>query len=298
MPQAETYSPETLDEVAALLLAADGQPRPRVRGAMLRAQTEDGGLSASILVDLARVAEMNRLEYDERNGLVVGTAVLATEPLGFPPVRDAYAILADGLGAVSPDGARPDVTLGELLDDWPPAVDLLLPLICLGASVTIFGPHGWSEMTVEALCAKRLGAALHHGEVLVGVRLPAPFPRSGGAYLRSTLAGTGEAAGVGAYLLMEDDRVTCCGARVTVWAGAAAPQRALEAERFLRGKRLGDAETASAGELVPASAGPPARRSGGAAGRRDGLATLASHVIRVAFGRAQGGPGQGGRGGT
>jgi CO/xanthine dehydrogenase FAD-binding subunit len=297
MPQAETYSPETLDEVAALLLAADGQPRPRVRGATLCAQAEDGGGSASILVDLARVPEMNRLEYDERNGLVVGTAVLATEPLGFPPVQDAYAILADGLDAVGPEDARPDVTLGELLDDRPPAANLLLPLICLGASVAIFGPHGWSEMTVEALCAKRLGAPLHHGEFVVGVRLPAPFPRSGGAYLRSASAGTdGGAAGVGALLLMEDDRVTCCGARVAVWDGAAAPQRALEAERFLRGKRLGDAETASAGELVPAVGGPLARRSGCATGRREGLAALAGRVIRLAFGRAQEAPSQGGRG--
>jgi|WetSurMetagenome_2_1015567.scaffolds.fasta_scaffold45541_4 CO/xanthine dehydrogenase FAD-binding subunit len=297
MRQTETYSPETLDEVAALLLAADGQPRPRVRGATLCAQTEDGGGSASILVDLARVPEMNRLEYDERSGLVVGTAVLATEPLGFPPIQDAYAILADGLGAIGPDDARPDVTLGELLEGWPPAVDLLLPLICLGASVTIFGPHGWSEMTVEALCAKRLGAAMHHGEFLVGVRLPAPFPRSGGAYLRSRSVGTdGGAAGVGAFLLMEEDRVTCCGARVTVWAGDDAPLRALEAERFLRGKRLSDTETASAGELVPASVGAPPHGSGGAAGRRDGLATLAGHVIRLAFGRAHEAPRQAGRG--
>jgi len=90
--------------------------------------------------------------------------------------------------------------------------------------------------------------------------------------------------------------VTCCGARVTVWDATAAPQRALEAERFLRGKRLGDAETASAGELVPVSGGPPPRRSGCAAGRRDGLAALAGQVIRLAFGRAQDAPGQGGRG--
>jgi CO/xanthine dehydrogenase FAD-binding subunit len=146
-------------------------------------------------------------------------------------------------------------------------------------------------MTVEALCAKRLGAAMHHGEFLVGVRLPAPFPRSGGAYLRSRSVGTdGGVAGVGAFLLMEDDRVTCCGARVTVWVGDDAPLRALEAERFLRGKRLSDTETARAGELVPA------RRSGCAAGQRDGLAALAGHVIRLAFGRAQDAPGQGGRG--
>ena len=297
MLQPETFFPETLDEVAALLLAAERQPRPRVRGATLLVHADGDAGPAPILVDLARVPEMNRLDYDERSGLVVGTAVSVAAPLDFPPVQTAYAILADGLSAISPDAARPCRTLGELLDDPPPAVDLLLPLICLGASVAIFGSHGWSEMTVEALCAKRLGAAMPHGEFLVDVRLPAPFPRSGGAYVRSVPAGTDcEAAGVGAFLLLEDDHLTCCGARVTAWTGADAPLRALDAERFLRGKRLGDAEAAGVGAFVLESAGARTRGSGDAAMRLDGLTATAGRAIRLAFARAHPQPSRGGPG--
>jgi carbon-monoxide dehydrogenase medium subunit len=297
MSHAETYTPETLDEVAALLLAADGQPRPRVRGATVLVHTEGDAGPAPILVDLARVPEMNRLDYDERSGLVVGTAVPVAGPLGFPPVQSAYAILADGLSAISPDAARPGRTLGELFDDQPPAVDLLLPLICLGASVAIFGSHGWSEMTVEALCATRLGAAMPHGEFLVDVRLPAPFPRSGGAYVRSAPAGTGcEAVGVGAFLLLEDDHLTCCGARVMAWSGANAPLRALDAERFLRGKRLGDAEAPGIAVFLLESAGARTHGSGDAAVRLESLTATAGSAIRLAFARAHPQPSRGGLG--
>ena len=297
MPQAETYTPETLDEVAALLLAAERQPRPRVRGATLFVQAESDAGPAPIRVDLARVPEMNRLDYDERGGLVVGTAVSAVAPLGFPPVQSAYAILADGLSAIGADAARPCCTIGELLDDEPPAADLLLPLICLGASIAIFGSHGWSEMTAEALCARRLGTAMPHGEFLVDVRLPAPFPRSGSAYIRSAPTGTdAEAAGVGAFLLLEDDHRTCCGARVTAWSGADAPLRALDAERFLRGKRLGDAEAVGIGAFVLESAGARMRGSGDAAVRLDGLTATAGRAIRLAFARAQPQPSRGGPG--
>ena len=297
MPQAETYTPETLDEVAALLLAAERQPRPRVRGATLFVQAESDAGPAPIRVDLARVPEMNRLDYDERSGLVVGAAVSAVAPLGFPPVQSAYAILADGLSAIGPDAARPCRTIGELLDDEPPAADLLLPLICLGASVAIFGSHGWSETTVEALCAWRLGAALPHGEFLVDVRLPAPLPRSGGAFLRSAPTETdGQAAGVGAFLLLEDDHLTCCGARVTVWTGADTPLRALDAERFLRGKRLGDSEAVGVGAFALESAGARTRGSGDAAVRLDGLTATAGRAIRLAFARAQPQPSRGGPG--
>jgi carbon-monoxide dehydrogenase medium subunit len=288
MPQSETYTPETLDEVAALLLAAERRPRPRVRGATLLAHAEAEGGPAPILVDLARVPEMNRLDYDERSGLVVGTAVSVGAPLDFPPVQGVYAILADGLSAIGPEAARPCRTLGELLDDQPPAVDILLPLICLGASVAIFGSHGWSEMMVEALCAMRLGAAMPHGEFVVDVRLPAPFPRSGGAYVRSGQAGTdGEAAGVGAFLLLEDDHLTCCGARVATWTGTDAPLRAPDAERFLRGKRVGDVEAAGVGAFALESAGERSRGSGDAAVRLAGLTATAGRAIRLAFARAQ-----------
>ena len=64
MPQAETYTPETLDEVAALLLAAEQQPRPRVCGATLLVHAEGAAGPAPILVDLARTHNAPRFRRE------------------------------------------------------------------------------------------------------------------------------------------------------------------------------------------------------------------------------------------
>jgi len=65
MAETETYTPETLDEVGALLLAADGQPRPLARGTSLIARSQ--GEPAPIVVALTHVPELNRLDYRARS---------------------------------------------------------------------------------------------------------------------------------------------------------------------------------------------------------------------------------------
>jgi carbon-monoxide dehydrogenase medium subunit len=287
MDNTETYVPESLDEVAALLLAAEGQPHPVVTGAVLLTQVHGAAGPTRIIVDLARVPEMNRLEYDERNGLLIGAAVPLEEPLRFPPLRGPYAILADGmsLAGLHPAGAR--ATLGERLSTQEPDADLALPLICLGASVAIFGPHGWSEMSVEALCARKRRAALLPGEFIVDARLPACPRLSGGAYVQSVPGRSSEdALGAGVFLVMQDDVETCCGARLMLWAEGGQPLRALDTERFLHGRRLEERAVGQAGDLAVEAARLPGQ-SGSAEDRPKVLRDLACQAIRRALERAR-----------
>jgi carbon-monoxide dehydrogenase medium subunit len=288
MSQTETYMPESVDEVAALLLAADGQEYPVVTGTTLRTQTRAPDGLTPIIVDLARVPELNRLEYDERSGLLIGAAVPLTEPLRFPPVPRAYALLADGICLAGSAEVQARMTVGECLGNQAPNPDLALPLICLGASVAIFGPHGWSEMSVEALCAGRRGTALQPGEFIVGTRLPAPAARSGGAYVRWTPGrGEGEAAGAGAFLVMQEDLQTCCGARLSVWTEIAQSSRALDAERFLQGRRLDEGVMEEVGHMAAESASLPRLSQAVQDDRPMALCTVACEAIQRALDRAR-----------
>ena len=254
MTDAETYFPECLDEAAALLLAADGPGSPVITGTRFLAQASSPAGQTSIIVDMRRVSELNRVEFDERNGLLIGAAVSLAEPLRFPPVQHAYAILADCGDASEPGRAADGGTIGECLGNPAPCADLALPLICLGASVAIFGPHGWSEISVEALCARSKGRALQAGEFIVDVRVPAPLVRSGGAYVRAGCAGTSDGSvGVAALLLMQDDLETCCGARIAVRFDGAQPGRVPDVERFLQGTRIDEISVDEAGRVVAAT---------------------------------------------
>jgi carbon-monoxide dehydrogenase medium subunit len=257
MTEIESFEPETLDEMAALLLAADDPEQPVVEGTevVILVEPEHGG--KYIRLKLGRVPELNRLEYDERHGLLVGTVVPFSTLLAFAPVQRLYPMLSDGLDSFQSDTGLQTATLAEALSRERTAAQMALPLVCLRASVGIYGPHGWSDMAVEALVARGHRAAIQPGEMVVDIRLPPPPIRSGGAYFQAPPDSQGQAAptGVGVLLVMEEDLATCCGVRLAISGAAAGSVRALEAERFLSGKRLDEAVIEAVGDLALRMAG-------------------------------------------
>jgi len=159
--------------------------------------------------------------------------------------------------------------------------------MCLRASAAIFGPYGWSEMATEALLAGAGRIVLQPGEFVVDLRFPAPPPRSNGAFVRAVPRGRSDSvAGVGAFLVLEPDLSTCCGARLTLGGVAPTPIRALEAERFLAGKFLEDAVLQKVGNLVARCALPV----GGSAGECfDVVEGLTRRAITEALSRIRNG---------
>jgi CO/xanthine dehydrogenase FAD-binding subunit len=267
----ERFTPESLDELAALLMAADEQARPAFQGVELVARLSPPDRGALVL-NLSRVPELNRLEFVERDGLRIGSAVTLERAMAFPPVLLYYPALGDGLEEClgSGDGA---VTLAEALSRPAAVPGVILPLLSCRGDVAVFGPYGWSALAAEALCQSGR-SPLQFGEFAVHVSLPEPPVRSGSAYASRTGKG-GKFQAVAAVLAMEEDRATCCGARVLFIAGGDRPERAVECERFLATRRLDDASIERAGALATES-----RRDGGTEG--DPRGGLVAHVLRAA----------------
>ncbi len=271
MERVETFTPESLDEVAALLMAADEKGRPIFRGVELVARLgpPDRG---RLVLNLSRLRELNRLEFEERDGLRIGAALTLERALAFPPVLLHYPALGDGLEEclASGDGS---VTLAEALSRPAAVPGVILPLLSCRGQVAVFGPYGWSELAVEALC-QSARPPLQFGEFAVHVRLPEPPVRSGSAYASRTPT-DGEFQAVAAVLALEEDLATCCGARVLYITGEGCPERAIDSERFLATRRLDDPAIERAGALARAP------NSGGARDR-DPRGGLVAHVLRAA----------------
>ena len=286
MKDVEYFTPETLDEAAALLLGLDSRTPPVAEGTDLIAEGTEGQRRLSMVLDLSRIPELNRLDYDERIGLRVGAAVPVPALLEFPPIRRLYPMLADASVHTPPGATQGCATLGGNLNPEAPSREMAPPLICLRASAAIFGPHGWSELGVEAVFAGMSRMVLQPGEFVVDLRFPSPPPRSSGAYLRAVPDGKVESAvaGVGAFLAMEQDLMTCCGARLVLSGVFPAPMRALEAERFLAGKRLEGPVLSEAGALAADRAGPMA---GAARDRLELLRDLTCRALEEALVRVR-----------
>jgi CO/xanthine dehydrogenase FAD-binding subunit len=257
MTDVEHFSPETLDEAAALLLAAGSQVRPLADGTDLIAEVSEGHRNLCVVLNMRRIPELNRIDYDERNGLRIGAAVPFKTILEFPPVRRLFPMLADGCIPIDPGEIMESATLGGNLSLAASAADMAPPLICLRASAAIFGPYGWSEMAMEGLLASTGRFALQPGEFAVDLRFPPPPPRSNGAYMRAVARQRPDTVvGVGAFVVLEQDLSTCCGARLSLCGVVPTPARALEAERFLAGKILRDTILQEAGDVMARCALP------------------------------------------
>src|SRR5574341_738678 len=85
---------------------------PVADGTCLIARVTDGPRPCTFVLDLKRIPELNRLDYDERVGLRIGAAVVCPSILDFPPVRHLYPILADACSPIHPKDAGEHSTFG------------------------------------------------------------------------------------------------------------------------------------------------------------------------------------------
>ncbi len=133
--------------------------------------------------------------------------------------------------------------------------DLAPAFIALDASARLVGPKGERTVAVEKLYrlpAEQLGVglALEPGEILAGIRVPAPKPGRRSAYLKFKERPSFDfsLAGVAASLVVEGGKIGA--ARLALSGVAPIPWRAVEAEKALVGSALDAATARKAAELV------------------------------------------------
>ena len=122
--------------------------------------------------------------------------------------------------------------------------DVAPALLCLDASLNISGGDGARQMGIENLYTHDplKPISLKPDEIVTEILIPEKGVPFGSGFAKFTMRGGIEFAGVnvGVCLEGEDDLLTCERARITVGAISEGPQRAAEAEDFLKGKPLSE----------------------------------------------------------
>ncbi|NUQ01786.1 MAG: FAD binding domain-containing protein [Armatimonadetes bacterium] len=169
-----------------------------------------------------------------------------------------------------------------------PAADTPPALLALGAVVEVLGSLGPRAVPVAEFFAGPGQHNLQPGEVITGVKVPAPAARSGSAYLK---LGTRKAmdiafVGVAAYLALEDDG-TVAEARVGLGAVAPTPRLAAGMTEVLSGRPLDDEAIELAARTAMESASPITDRRCSAEYRRAMTGELTRRALRLAAARAE-----------
>src|SRR5437588_2353956 len=243
----------------------------------------------SLLIDIIRISELEYIQ--EADGtLHIGALTREAEVETSSLIHNRYPILRDTSKDVADPVVRNWGTAGGNLAHGDPANDHPATMLALGAEVVAVGPAGQRVIPIdEFFTDSPFETTLHANEILTELRIPAPTERSGGAYCKlERKVGDYAIAGVATYIKLNNDgHVDYAGIGLTNVGPT--PIKARDAEQFLLGKTLDDANIAQAASLAAAAAHPTSDTRGPAEYKRAMVRTLAVRALRKALARTTGG---------
>jgi len=242
---------------------------------------------AGHLVDISRIAG---LDYIKEDGgfLKIGAATREAELERSDVVRKKYPILDDTTAVIADPLVRNRATVGGNLAHGDPGNDHPATMLALGAQVVASGPKGERTIPIDKFFTGLFATALAPNEILTEIRVPTPPARSGGAYIKlERKVGDYATAGAAAQVtLSASGEVERAGIGLTNLGPT--PIEAVEAEKYLKGKKPDDAAISEAAKLAAKAATPTADRRGAVDYKREMARVLTARALRLAVQRATG----------
>jgi aerobic carbon-monoxide dehydrogenase medium subunit len=284
----EYHAPTGLAEATALLarlgedakILSGGQsliPLMKLRLARPRHVVDINGLS-----DLAYVRE-------EGGVLRIGALVRESDLEESELIRSRYPLLADASRVIADPLVRNLATVAGNLAHADPANDHPAVMLALNAEVVAANAKGQRRLPLASFFVGPFTTVLQPDEILVEVRVPAPAPRSGGAYVKlERKVGDFATAAVAVQLTLGADGA-CQHAGIGLTNVGATPIKAVKAEGALLGRRLDEATITQAAQSAAAEADPSEDLRGSVEYKRDLVRVLTTRALARALQRAGGG---------
>jgi carbon-monoxide dehydrogenase medium subunit len=286
-PPFDYHSPKTLSEAIGLLSKLGEGAKVLSGGQSLLPLMKLRLGSAGHLVDIGRIPGLE--DIGEEDGfLKIGGRVRESDLEHNAVVRRKYPILADTAAVIADPLVRNMATVGGNLAHGDPANDHPATMLALGASVVVQGPKGARTIPIDQFFTGLFETALAHDEILTEIRIPAPPPKSGGAYVKlERKVGDFATAGAAAQLTLgAGGEVARVGIGLT--NAGLTPVRATAAEKFLQGKKLDETTVRQAARLAADATDPSPDRRGSVEYKREMARVLTARALKRAASRAQG----------
>ncbi len=233
------HQPESLDEAIGLLTQHGADAALLAGGTALLVDMNNGELNPGHIVSLWHVPGLSGVHRNGgplRLGPLTTVNQLAQAAAGDGPLLGLLEA-ARLLGSLQIQNMA---TVGGNICKASPGADLVPPLVCLDANLTVAGPEGERETPLDGFLLGPDTTALRAGEILTAISLPPTPPRTGTAFLkvmRRHAIDCSIIAAAARITLAEDGR-TCREARLAVGAAAPNPFRSTRAEAVLVGQAI------------------------------------------------------------
>ena len=281
------HAPKTLEEAIALL-GRHGEGAKVLSGGQSLLPLLKLRLGVvEQLVDIGRIPNLSYIREDG-GSLKVGGATRESDLERSDLVRKKYPLLYDTTLVIADPLVRNRATLGGNLAHGDPANDHPATMLAYEATIIARGSAGERSIAITDFFKGLFQTALKPDEILTEIRIPAPPPKSGGAYLKlERKVGDYAAAAVAVQLTLGGDgKIQKAGLGLT--NAGPMPIKVTKVERFLVGKKPEPKVYAEAGQLAAEAASPSSDWRGSETYKRNMVRVLTTRALSKAVERAGG----------
>jgi carbon-monoxide dehydrogenase medium subunit len=252
---------------AAAIIAGGQSLLPRMHLRLLR---------PAVVVDIADCG-LSGVRCDAEDlGFDIGATTTQTQVLASAELANRAPLLTEGVRHIATRAVRNRGTVGGSAAFADPGAEIPALMLALGAEVVAVGPDGVRRIPAEELFVGPHRTALGRDELLTEIRFPPSGGQAWGFREISRRPGDPAVAGVACNYAL-DASATVREARIVVFGVCDRPTRASEAEAYLAGRQLQDAEAQQGAAAAAMSAVP---------GGEDGHRRLRRHAVRALVERA------------
>ncbi len=286
-PVFDYATPATLAEATALLVQHDGEAKVLSGGQSLVPLHNMRLARPAMLVDLARIPDLDYVRADGDGFAIGGMTRQRTVELS-PVIQAQHPLLHAGMLLIAHPQNRNQGTIGGSLAHADPAAELPALALALDATFSATGPKGDRTIAAAEFFLTYLTTSLEATEILTAVRFPMLAKRTGWSILEvARRHGDFGLAGVVAIVGLASDGAIAS-ARVVLFGVGATPIRAAAAESMLVGQHADPALFAAVGARAAADLEEPLTDVHASADyRRDLARVLTGRALAEATTRAR-----------
>ncbi len=282
----EYHSPSSVAEATALLARLGDDAKVLSGGQSLIPLMKLRLAAPKHLVDINGLPGLAYVREDDGT-LRIGGLTREVDLEESEIVRSRYPLLFDTCKVIADPIVRNLATVGGNLAHGDPANDHPATMLALGAEVVATGTRGERTIPIGSFFTGPFSTALKPDEIVVEIRVPAPRPRSGGAYVKLERKVGDFATAAVAVQITLDAGGACEQVGIGLTNVGSVPIKAAKAEAALKGKRPDDATIKQAAQLAAEAAQPSEDLRGSVEYKKDLVRVLTGRALRRAIERAQ-----------
>ncbi len=247
------FAPNSVEEAISFYGKHSETAKFMAGGTDVIVKVKEAWMEPDYLISLKKIAEMSGLHKNESTKeLSIGATVTHSTLEKSLMIQNEYPIIYDAVSNIGSLQVRNVGTIGGNLINAVPSADGAIPLIALDGVALLHGPDGERSVKVKELFIEPYKTVLKQGEILKKITIPPQAPHTGSAYIKFGRRAAMELPliGIGVLLTLEDDLETCAKARICLGVAAPTPMRAVDAEKFLVGKKITQALLTQAGQIA------------------------------------------------